>query len=117
MQEVTIPYRYSKEEVDEKKDQLPELLTQRAQVQENKKEANKQFKDELDTLDGQIASIVKALRFGVEERTIRCEIIPDYDKKEMRFMVPGRMDPVYTRPMTQEERAIIPIPFPKQQEA
>ena len=72
--------------------QIEELIEQRIQITEDRKEAK----------DG-LASRLKALRYGQEERDVKCEWMPDFNEQNSKLVRMDTGEIVAVRPLSDEE--------------
>ncbi|HOJ04145.1 MAG TPA: hypothetical protein PK916_09080 [Bacteroidota bacterium] len=110
---VMIPYNYTQGEIDDMKTELPSLLTEISVVTEQRKEVMKNYKEQLDKLNGDVKRIVGIIRRGFEEMEVDCRMEPDYHTNTMLYYIEGRLDPVYSRPLTYAERSQPELQFIK----
>jgi len=72
-----------------------------------KKEVTSQFKAEIEALDGEIKSLASKVRNKFEYRTVQCEIVRDYEKKEISYIRTDTGEVHRERAMNAEELQVL----------
>jgi len=72
-------HKLIKKEQDQLKDRVLELLTEYDDMAEEKKAIVKQYTDKLSGIAGELFDARTSLETGVQERTVRCDRVVDYE--------------------------------------
>lgn len=74
---------------DEKRDIAMEMAQKVSELQhaeDNKKAIVSDFKSQIDGIQARVNNAATKLTNGYEMRTIKCEVIPNWDKKVLEYM-------------------------------
>ena len=101
---VDLPFDLTDDEVRERGQEQSKLLAEKADVEIERKEKAKAFKDQIEDLDERIGNLVRVIQTGRELRPVSCEWVPDNARALMNLVRLDFGTVVQSRPMTDAEK-------------
>lgn len=101
---VELPFDLTDDEIRERGQEQAKLLAEKADVEVERKEKAKAFKDAIEELDEKIGRLVGVIQTGRELRPVSCEWVPDNARALMNLVRLDFGTVVQSRPMTEAEK-------------
>ena len=98
-----LPVRLRSDELDSKRDELAELLAKQAQLESEKKESARRFKDRLEEVKEKMTELAEQIRSREEYRLVDCYVEPNYLLRTMDTYREDTFEKVCSRAMKPHE--------------
>lgn len=112
MQTKTLPCQLTEEEIRLRGLRLATLRSEIGDIEIEKKAANQEFKERIESREKQCGTLVKQITSGQEYREVIVKDVEDFDKQQVCTIRVDTGDTVEVRAMTPHELQR-PIPFEK----
>jgi hypothetical protein len=91
---------------DEKRDiavEMAQKVSELQQAEDNKKAIVSDFKSQIDGIQARVNNAATKLNNGYEMRTVKCEVVPNWDKKVWEYMRTDTGEKVKEEAMTADD--------------
>lgn len=99
-----LPVRLTREEKEQASTGLAEALDQEEKLELELAGVKREFKDRAEELTTKVRHLGRLVRTGVEERTVECEVRPNWRNGTMETFRLDTGEMVNFRPLSREER-------------
>ena len=95
-----IKYTFTENEKKEIAIEMAQKVTNLQQAEDDKKAVASDFKSQIDGIQASVNSAATKLNNGYEMRSIKCEVVPNYDKKVWEYLRTDTGEQTKEKPMT-----------------
>ena len=95
-----IKHEFTENEKKEIAVEMAQKVSELQQAEDNKKAIASDFKSQIDGIQANVNSAATKLNNGYEMRTIKCEVVPNWDKKVWEYWRIDTDTIAKTKPMT-----------------
>ena len=95
-----IKYTFTENEKKEIAIEMAQKVANLQQAEDDKKAVASDFKSQIDGIQASVNSAATKLNNGYEMRSIKCEVVPNYDKKVWEYLRTDTGEQTKEKPMT-----------------